>query len=67
MVRDGGLELALSVPVFEEYRQVLLRPQTLRETGRLRAEMETVLDFLAQWSPDADPLPLATEPDSGRR
>ena len=47
MVRDGGLELALSVPVFEEYRQVLLRPQTLRETGRLRAEMETVLDFLA--------------------
>jgi putative PIN family toxin of toxin-antitoxin system len=47
MVRAGELELALSVPVFEEYRQVLLRDRTLRETGRSRQEMESVLDFLA--------------------
>jgi putative PIN family toxin of toxin-antitoxin system len=47
MIRSGELALALSVPVFEEYCQVLLRPKTLRETGRSRQDMETVLDFLA--------------------
>lgn len=47
MVRAGELELALSVPVFQEYCQVLLRNRTLRETGRSRQEMESVLDFLA--------------------
>jgi hypothetical protein len=47
LVRAGDVELALSVPVFEEYRQVLLRPRTPTETGRSRDEMESVLDFLA--------------------
>jgi len=47
MIRSGQLELALSVPVFEEYCQVLLRPKTLKETGRSLKEMEAVLDFLA--------------------
>jgi putative PIN family toxin of toxin-antitoxin system len=47
LVRAGAIELALSVPVFEEYRQVLLRPRTLKETGRSQREMETVLDFVA--------------------
>ena len=47
MIRSGQLELALSVPVFEEYCQVLLRPKTLKETGRSLEEMETVLDFLS--------------------
>jgi putative PIN family toxin of toxin-antitoxin system len=47
LIRTGAIELALSVPVFEEYRQVLLRPRTQKETGRSRQEMETVLDFLA--------------------
>jgi putative PIN family toxin of toxin-antitoxin system len=47
MIRSGQLELALSVPVFEEYCQVLLRPKTLKETGRSLKEMGAVLDFLA--------------------
>jgi putative PIN family toxin of toxin-antitoxin system len=47
LVRTGGIQVALSVPVFEEYREVLLRPKTLKETGRSRQEMEAVLDFLA--------------------
>jgi len=47
MVRSGTLQMAVSVPVFEEYRSVLLRTKTIRETGRSREEMEKVLDFVA--------------------
>ena len=30
LVRTGELQLAISVPVFEEYKEVLLRPSVLR-------------------------------------
>ena len=47
LVRRGDLQLALSVPVFEEYRDVLLRPRVLKETGLTRDDVEAVLEFVA--------------------
>lgn len=46
LVRSGDLQLAISVPVFEEYRDVLLRPVVQRETGLDRSDIEAVLDFI---------------------
>lgn len=47
LVRSGEIQIAVSVPVFEEYRDVLYRPKTIKETGRSREDMEKVLDFIA--------------------
>ena len=47
MIRAGALQMAVSVPVFEEYRSVLLRSKTISETGLSREKMEKVLDFIA--------------------
>ena len=47
LIRSGEVLLALSVPVFEEYREVLLRPRTRREIGLSREDAEKVLDFIA--------------------
>ncbi len=47
LVRAGDLQLAISVPVFEEYRGVLLRPSVLKETGLDHSDVEAVLDFIA--------------------
>lgn len=47
MIRTGEIQLAVSVPVFEEYRDVLSRPSTTKKTGNSREEMEKVLDFIA--------------------
>ena len=47
MVRAGDVKLALSVPVFEEYRDVLPRPSTLKQTRLTSQEVQAVLDFVA--------------------
>ncbi len=47
LVRTGDLQLAISVPVFEEYRDVFLRPSVLKEIGLDRSDVEAVLDFIA--------------------
>jgi putative PIN family toxin of toxin-antitoxin system len=47
LIRSGEIQIAISVPVFEEYRDVLYRKKTLRETGRTKEDMEKVLDFIA--------------------
>lgn len=47
LVRSGDLQLAISVPVFEEYCDVLCRPKVLKEAGLVRADAEAVLDFIA--------------------
>ena len=47
MIRAGDVQIAISVPVFEEYRDVLHRPKTIKETGRSREDIEKVLDFIA--------------------
>jgi len=47
LIRTGELQLALSVPVFEEYQDVLHRRKTRKELGLSAAEVQTVLDFVA--------------------
>lgn len=47
LLRGGDIQLALSVPVFEEYRDLLLRPRVLRETGLTQTDIEAVLEFVA--------------------
>jgi len=47
LVRSGDLQLAISVPVFEEYRDVLSRPYVLRAAGLVRADADAVLEFIA--------------------
>ncbi len=47
LIRLGEIQLALSIPVFEEYREVLLRKKTRDETGLSTEEMEKVLEFIA--------------------
>ena len=47
LIRAGELQIAISVPVFEEYRDVLYRQKTMADTGRSREDMEKVLDFIA--------------------
>ena len=47
LIRAYRLDLALSIPVFLEYSDVLLRPNTLRDLKRTRGEIESVLRFIA--------------------
>lgn len=47
LLRQNELELAVSVPVFLEYRDVLLRPKTLRDLQFTTEEIEAVLRFVA--------------------
>lgn len=47
MIREYRLVMAISIPVFLEYREVLLRPKSLRDLGISRRETESVLSFIA--------------------
>jgi putative PIN family toxin of toxin-antitoxin system len=47
LVRARQLEMAISIPVFLEYQEVLLRPGSLRDLGRSPGEMESILRFIA--------------------
>ena len=47
LIRTQQIELALSVPVFLEYQEVLLRPATLIDLGRSSPEIEAFLRFIA--------------------
>ena len=47
LVRNGELQLAISVPVFEEYRDVLLRKKTLRQLALSSHDIQSVLEFVA--------------------
>jgi putative PIN family toxin of toxin-antitoxin system len=47
LVRSGDLHLAVSVPVYQEYQDVLLRSRVLKETGLAREDMQAILDFIA--------------------
>ena len=47
LIRAYRLDLALSIPVFLEYSDVLLRPNTLLDLKRTREEIESVLRFIA--------------------
>lgn len=41
------MQLTLSVPVFEEYCDVLLRPASLKQFGISKDDVQAVLDFIA--------------------
>ena len=47
LIREYQLEMAISIPVFLEYREVLLRPESLRDLSLSRSEIESVLRFIA--------------------
>ena len=47
LIRAYRLDLTLSIPVFLEYSDVLLRPNTLRDLKLTREEIESVLRFIA--------------------
>ncbi len=46
-VRSGAIRLALSVPVYGEYQDVLTRPEKRTQLGLSVDEVKTVLDFIA--------------------
>lgn len=47
LVRSGELKLALSIPVFEEYRDVLSRQTSLDAFGLTADDVQSLLDFVA--------------------
>jgi putative PIN family toxin of toxin-antitoxin system len=47
LIRDEQVRLALSVPVFLEYCEVLKRPSTLAKTGLRENNVNAVLDLIA--------------------
>lgn len=47
LVRDGDLSIAVSVSVFEEYKDVLLRPDSLRQLRLTESDANTFLRFVA--------------------
>ena len=47
LIRSRQLEMAISVPVFLEYRDVLLRPSTLVDLGLSQNDIEAVLRLIA--------------------
>jgi len=47
LLKDGKIQLALSVPVFMEYCDVLKRQSTLKKTGLNTSQINAVLDFIA--------------------
>jgi putative PIN family toxin of toxin-antitoxin system len=47
MVRFGEIEMAISVPVFQEYRDVLSRPDNQTLLGLDDADVDTIMSFVA--------------------
>ena len=47
LVRDGSIGLALSVPVYGEYQDVLNRPDKREELGLSANDVRVVLSFIA--------------------
>ena len=46
LIRQEQLTVALTVPVFFEYQEVLYRPESLLDLGLRRGEVDAVLDLL---------------------
>ena len=47
LIRAGNLNMALSIPVFQEYCDVLKRETSLQQFELEKAEIENILDFIA--------------------
>jgi len=54
LIRNGDLTLSLSIPVFEEYCDVLLREKSLKQFALEKEEIQKVLDFIALVSVKTD-------------
>ena len=46
-VRNGKIQIALSVPVFQEYQDVLTREKSLKDFGLQLSDVEKFLRFIA--------------------
>jgi len=46
LLRSGEIEFVISVPVYEEYRDVLLRKESLKQFELSKQDLLKVLDFL---------------------
>jgi putative PIN family toxin of toxin-antitoxin system len=47
LIRSGDLKLALSIPVFQEYCDVLLREKSLKQFELEKEDVLKILDFIA--------------------
>lgn len=47
LIRSGELKLALSIPVFEEYCDVLSRDSSLKQFEFTKEDINKILDFIA--------------------
>ena len=47
LIRSGDLRLALSIPVFEEYCDVLMRNSSLMQFDLSKEDIQKTLDFIA--------------------
>ena len=47
LIREGALEMLLSIPVFEEYCDVLQRENSLKQFDLTKQDVWRVLDFIA--------------------
>jgi len=47
MIRTGDLSLAISIPVYKEYQDVLKRKRTIDFIRKTEDEIDTVLEFIA--------------------
>lgn len=46
MVRHGENEMAISVPVFQEYKDVLSRPENMELLSLKQSDIDTIMDFI---------------------
>ncbi|SLM09716.1 Toxin-antitoxin system toxin component, PIN family [uncultured spirochete] len=47
LIREGALQLPISIPVFEEYREVLLRQSSLDLFELSTNDVQKIIDFIA--------------------
>lgn len=47
ILRSGDIKIALSIPVFQEYCEVLLRKESLAQFELSKGDIQKVLDFIA--------------------
>ena len=46
MVRHGEIEMAISVPVFQEYKDVRSRPENMELLSLKQSDIDTIMDFI---------------------
>ncbi len=62
-MRSGSFRFLLSTPLFEEYREVLLRPKLRRLHGLEEGQIDEVLKELGTFATWLEPGPAVSAPD----